>query len=159
MSQISDLFKRIKELEEQIQQNKDQQDTDYQNALDKAKAVETAQDSLKTNMTHVSAKIDEINKKTSDLKGMKIRAVPLPIYVETVNGLGGMATPVAFQELLGALKTGIVDGQENPIPTIYQMKFYEAQKFIMRTGHIRSGSFWPSYGSSAIRCYGARVRL
>ena len=63
MSQISDLFKRIKELEEQIQQNKDQQDTDYQNALDKARAVETAQDSLKTNMTHVSNKIDEGNKK------------------------------------------------------------------------------------------------
>ena len=63
MSQISDLFKRIKELEEQIQQNKDQQDKDYQNALDKARAVETAQDSLKTNMTHVSNKIDESNKK------------------------------------------------------------------------------------------------
>ena len=62
MSQISDLFKRIKELEEQIQQNKDQQDKDYQNVLDKANAVETAQDSLKTNMTHVSNKIDKIEK-------------------------------------------------------------------------------------------------
>ena len=68
MSQISDLFKRIKELEEQIQQNKDQQDTDYQTALDKAKAVETAQDSLKTNMTHVSNKIDEINKKIDKIE-------------------------------------------------------------------------------------------
>ncbi len=68
MSQISDLFKRIKELEEQIQQNKDQQDTDYQNALDKAKAVETAQDSLKTNMTHISSKIDEINKKIEKIE-------------------------------------------------------------------------------------------
>ena len=62
MSQISDLFKRIKELEEQIQQNKDQQDTDYQNALDKVKAVETAQDSLKTNTVHISTKIDKIEK-------------------------------------------------------------------------------------------------
>ena len=68
MSQISDLFKRIKELEEQIQQNKDQQDTDYQNALDKAKAVETAQDSLKTNMTHISTKIDEVNKKIENIE-------------------------------------------------------------------------------------------
>ena len=68
MSQISDLFKRIKELEEQIQQNKDQHDTDYQNALDKAKAVETAQDSLKTNMTHVSNKIDEVNKKIEKIE-------------------------------------------------------------------------------------------
>ena len=68
MSQISDLFKRIKELEEQIQQNKDQQDTDYQNALDKAKAVETAQDSLKTNMAHISTKVDEINKKIEKIE-------------------------------------------------------------------------------------------
>ena len=68
MSQISDLFKRIKELEEQIQQNKDQQDTDYQNALDKAKAVETAQDSLKTNMTHISTKIDTIDKRLDKIE-------------------------------------------------------------------------------------------
>ena len=68
MSQISDLFKRIKELEEQIQQNKDQQDTDYQNALDKVKAVETSQDSLKTNMIHISTKIDEINKKIEKIE-------------------------------------------------------------------------------------------
>ena len=68
MSQISDLFKRIKELEEQIQQNKDQQDKDYQNALDKVRAVETAQDSLKTNMTHVSNKIDEVNKKIENIE-------------------------------------------------------------------------------------------
>ena len=68
MSQISDLFKRIKELEEQIQQNKDQQDKDYQNALDKTNAIETAQDSLKTNMTHVSNKIDEVNKKIEKIE-------------------------------------------------------------------------------------------
>jgi predicted nucleic acid-binding Zn-ribbon protein len=62
MSQISDLFKRIKDLEEQIQQNKDQQDKDYQNALDKVKAVETAHDSLRTNTVHISTKIDKIEK-------------------------------------------------------------------------------------------------
>ena len=62
MSQISDLFKRIKDLEEQIQQNKDQQDKDYQNALDKVKAVETAHDSLRTNTVYISTKIDKIEK-------------------------------------------------------------------------------------------------
>jgi|TARA_B100002003_G_scaffold41465_1_gene36982 predicted nucleic acid-binding Zn-ribbon protein len=68
MSQISDLFKRIKELEEQIQQNKDQQDKDYQNALDKARAVETAQDSLKTNMVHINTKIDTIDKRLDKIE-------------------------------------------------------------------------------------------
>ena len=68
MSQISDLFKRIKELEEQIQQSKDQQDTDYQNALDKAKAVETAQDSLKTNMVSINTKIDKIDKRLDKIE-------------------------------------------------------------------------------------------
>ena len=68
MSQISDLFKRIKELEDQIQQNKDQQDKDYQNALDKTNAIETAQDSLKTNMAHISTKVDEINKKIEKIE-------------------------------------------------------------------------------------------
>lgn len=78
----------------------------------------------------------------ADLDGMKIRAVELPIFVETVRGLGGLATPVAFQEVLGALQTGIIDGQENPIPTIHQMRFYEAQSHIMLTGHLRGGDFW-----------------
>jgi uncharacterized protein YhaN len=68
MSQISDLFKRIKELEEQIQQSKDQQDIDYQNVLDKTKATEVAQDSLKTNMTHISTKIDEVTKKIEKIE-------------------------------------------------------------------------------------------
>lgn len=77
-----------------------------------------------------------------DLEGMKIRAVELPLFVETVRGLGALATPIAFQEVLSSLKTGVIDGQENPIPTIYQMKFYEAQSHIMLTGHLRGGDFW-----------------
>ena len=78
----------------------------------------------------------------SDLKGLKIRSVELPIYMDMVTGLGAIPTPVAFQEVLGALKSGIIDGQENPIPTIYQMKFYEVQKYVMLTGHLAGGDFW-----------------
>jgi tripartite ATP-independent transporter DctP family solute receptor len=81
-------------------------------------------------------------KHPDDLAGMKIRAVELPIFLETVRGLGALATPVAFQEVLPALKTGVIDGQENPIPTIYQMNFYEAQSHIMLTGHLHGGDFW-----------------
>lgn len=78
----------------------------------------------------------------ADLEGMKIRAVELPIFLETVRGLGALPTPVAFAEVLGALKTGIIDGQENPIPTISQQRFYEAQDHIMLTGHLLGGDFW-----------------
>jgi tripartite ATP-independent transporter DctP family solute receptor len=85
---------------------------------------------------------NKIVRKPSDLKGMKIRAVSLPLWIDTVKGLGALPTPIAFQELLGALKTGVADGQENPIPTIYQMKFYQAQKYIMLTGHIHTGGYW-----------------
>jgi TRAP-type C4-dicarboxylate transport system substrate-binding protein len=49
---------------------------------------------------------------------------------------GANPTPLNIGELYLALKTGVVDGQENPIPTIDAFKFYEAQKFIMLTGHI-----------------------
>ena len=77
-----------------------------------------------------------------DLQGVKLRAVEVPIFMETVRAMGALATPIAFPELLSSLKTGVVDGQENPIPTIFQQKFYEAQKFIMLTGHMIGGDFW-----------------
>ena len=85
---------------------------------------------------------NKIYLKPADLKGVKLRAVGVPVYMDTVKGLGALATPIAFAELLQALKTGIVDGQENPIPTIYQQKFYEAQKYVTETGHQRVGDFW-----------------
>lgn len=80
--------------------------------------------------------------KPEDLRGMKVRAVEFPLFMDMVRGLGALPTPIAFQEVLGALKTGVVDGQENPIPTVYQMKFYQAQKYMMLTSHLLGGDFW-----------------
>jgi TRAP-type transport system periplasmic protein len=77
-----------------------------------------------------------------DLQGVKLRAVEVPIFLETLRAMGALATPIAFQEVLSSLKTGVIEGQENPIPTIHQMKFYEAQKYIMLTGHMMGGDFW-----------------
>lgn len=73
----------------------------------------------------------------SDLTGLKLRSLPSKILMQTTRGLGGTPTPVAFQELYGALQLGIVDGQTNPIPTIWQMKFHEVQKYLMLTAHQR----------------------
>jgi len=49
---------------------------------------------------------------------------------ETVKALGGMAQTIAFAELPMALKQGVVDGQENPIATIYSNKMWETQKYL-----------------------------
>ena len=79
---------------------------------------------------------DKAIQKPADLKGMLIRAPEQPVYLEAVRAMGATPTPVDFSDLYMALKQGTVDGQENPIPTIYTYKFYEAQKYIMLTGHM-----------------------
>lgn len=76
----------------------------------------------------------EVHEK-ADLEGLKIRAVPNPISLAIVSGLGAAPTPVAFPELFQALRQGVVDGQENPIPTIYAQKFYEVQDYLVLTRH------------------------
>ena len=84
---------------------------------------------------HLTTK-DKAIYKPADLKGMLIRAPEQPVYLEAVRAMGATPTPVDFSDLYMALKQGTVDGQENPIPTIYTYKFYEAQKYIMLTGHM-----------------------
>ena len=71
-----------------------------------------------------------------ELSKVKMRIYSAPIAYEFANALGTVATPIAFNELYMALKTGTVDAQENPIPTIYSKKFYEVQKHLVLTGHV-----------------------
>jgi tripartite ATP-independent transporter DctP family solute receptor len=75
----------------------------------------------------------------SDLKGLKIRAIPFPIYQASVEGLGAIAAPVDISELKTALTSGAVAGQENPVDVILSMKFYEMQKYLVMTNHIIAG--------------------
>lgn len=74
----------------------------------------------------------------ADLKGMKIRVQPAPVWEAHMKALGASATPVSFTELYSALDQGLVDGQENPLFSIYSMKFYEVQKHVSLTGHTYS---------------------
>lgn len=74
-------------------------------------------------------------KRPDDLKGRKIRAIPSQISLAIVRGLGANPTPVSFAELTMALRQGVVDGQENPFPTIWTQKFYEVQKYLILTRH------------------------
>src|SRR5690606_28748529 len=63
----------------------------------------------------------------ADLQGLKIRAIPLPVYIAAVEGMGATATPVEFAELPVALATGLVNGQENPLQTIAAAHLQESQ--------------------------------
>ncbi|MGM0873848.1 MAG: TRAP transporter substrate-binding protein [Bacillota bacterium] len=74
-------------------------------------------------------------KTPKDIKGMKIRVQPAPVWESHIKALGASPTPVAFNELYSALDQGVVDGQENPLATINSMKFYEVQKQVSLTAH------------------------
>jgi len=65
-----------------------------------------------------------------DLKGLKMRTPPIDVTIRTFKALGANPQQVAYTETYMALKTGVVDGQENPFSNAVDMKFYEAQKYL-----------------------------
>ncbi|KXS36931.1 MAG: putative TRAP-type C4-dicarboxylate transport system, periplasmic component [Halomonadaceae bacterium T82-2] len=71
-----------------------------------------------------------------DMKGLKIRVPNAPMYMMFPEAVGANPTPIAFSEVYLALQQGVVDAQENPLPTIKAKKFYEVQNTINLTGHI-----------------------
>ena len=74
--------------------------------------------------------------KPEDLQGLKIRVPESPVWVEMIRAMGGAPTPIPFGEVYTALQQKTVDGQENPIPTIYSRKFYEVQAHLSMTRHM-----------------------
>ncbi len=74
--------------------------------------------------------------KPEDLKGMKIRMMGNPIFVETMNAMGGNGVAMGFNELMGALQTGVVDGAENNPPTLLAQNHYTVSKVYSLTGHL-----------------------
>jgi tripartite ATP-independent transporter DctP family solute receptor len=71
-----------------------------------------------------------------DMQGLKIRVPNAPMYMMFPEAVGANSTPIAFSEVYLALQQGVVDAQENPLPTIQAKKFYEVQDYITLTGHI-----------------------
>ena len=72
----------------------------------------------------------------ADLKGLKIRVMQNPVFVELVNSLGGNGIQVSFSELYTALQTGVVDGAENNPPTLFNHKHYEIANHYSLTHHL-----------------------
>ncbi|MEA3284006.1 MAG: TRAP transporter substrate-binding protein [Synergistota bacterium] len=74
-------------------------------------------------------------KEPEDMKGLKIRLMQNPVYVESFKTLGANAVPMAWTEALTALQQGTIDGQENPLNVIVSFKLYESQKYLALTRH------------------------
>ena len=77
----------------------------------------------------------------ADLKGVKLRMPASKEWLFLGEALGATPTPLAFGEVYLALKTGTIDGQDNPLPTVKNAKFYESMKQIVLTGHLVDGIF------------------
>lgn len=70
-----------------------------------------------------------------DMKGLKMRVMEQPVYIEMMKSLGASPTPMAMSELYTALQKGVIDGQENPLGHITTKRFNEVQKHLSLTGH------------------------
>jgi tripartite ATP-independent transporter DctP family solute receptor len=79
--------------------------------------------------------------KPEDLKGIKLRTPPGPIWVSLFKDLGAAPTPLNFAEVYSALQSKVVDGQENPLAIIYTAKLFEVQKYCSMTNHMWDG-YW-----------------
>jgi len=77
-------------------------------------------------------------KTPADMKGLKVRVMEQPVYIEMMKLLGASPTPMAFSEIYTALEKGVIDGQENPLAHIWTSRFFEVQKYISLTAHTYS---------------------
>jgi tripartite ATP-independent transporter DctP family solute receptor len=72
----------------------------------------------------------------SDLKGMKIRVQGNPVFIDTINQMGGNGIAMATGEIFSALQTGVIDGAENNPPTMLEHNHYQNAKFYTLTEHL-----------------------
>jgi tripartite ATP-independent transporter DctP family solute receptor len=78
----------------------------------------------------------------ADLKGFKLRVPEQMITMEYAKAMGANPTPIAYAEAYMALQQGVVDGLENPLSAIKNMKFHEVQKVINLTSHVTNVNFF-----------------
>ena len=71
-----------------------------------------------------------------DLKGLKIRMMGNPVFVDTMNALGGNGVAMGYDQLVSALQTGVVDGAENNYPSYDTGQHYRHAKYYSLTGHL-----------------------
>lgn len=76
--------------------------------------------------------------KPDDLKGLKIRVPNIPLTHETLKAMGATPVPIDFGELYTALSLHVVDGVENPIDVLFELKGQETMRYLALTGHMQS---------------------
>jgi C4-dicarboxylate-binding protein DctP len=74
----------------------------------------------------------------ADMKGMKMRIQPSPVFKALVESLGASASAIPWGELPTALQQKVVDGQENGVTNILAASLYQHQKFVTLDGHVWS---------------------
>lgn len=72
----------------------------------------------------------------ADLVGLKVRTPAVPMWIETINAMGGSATVLQWSEVYTALSQGVVDAAESPLSALYASKLYEVRNNISLTGHF-----------------------
>jgi tripartite ATP-independent transporter DctP family solute receptor len=70
-----------------------------------------------------------------DLRGLKMRVQQAKVFADTINGLGGVAVPMAWGEVIPAAQSGVIDGADLPIVNILALKAYEVSKYCSMTFH------------------------
>ena len=84
----------------------------------------------------VNLRSDKEIKTPADLAGTRLRMPPSEAWLFLGSALGASPMPLAFGELYTALQTGAIDGQDNPLPTVKDAKFFEVTKQIVLTSHL-----------------------
>jgi len=97
---------------------------------------------LGTRQLNVVEKVGPV-RTPEDMKGVKLRTPDSPTWIALGKALGGSPTPMSFGEVYMGLKTGTIEGQDNPLPTDKVAKFYEVTKYIILTDHVVN-SVWPT---------------
>ena len=77
-------------------------------------------------------------KSLADVKGVKLRVLPTPAFIETFKAMGAIPTPIPFGELYMAAQTGVVDGFEHDAATVLASKLDEVVKSCWLTEHLFS---------------------
>jgi TRAP-type C4-dicarboxylate transport system substrate-binding protein len=72
----------------------------------------------------------------ADLAGVKLRMPPGDAWQLLGRSIGANPTPMAYAETYTGLQTGAIDGQDNPLPNVQNMKFYEVMSQIVLTSHL-----------------------
>ena len=77
-------------------------------------------------------------KSPTDLDSLKMRVPNVPLFVDVWKALGAKPTPMAFSEVFTSLQNGTIGAQENPLALIKSASFFEVQKYVNKTEHVRS---------------------